>query len=312
MNKKLSIIIPFYNSINNIEDLLRDLFIIFGQDSNEFLFLDDGSTDGTSEYLEAISEEKNLFNIKVFLNKNMGQAEERNFGLEKATGDFILFLDSDDAINISGMKKIYAYFMNHSEANDLFIFGYSKIVNGIQSNRTLNDCIQDNDKIKHLFFEYKKDPIGGYVWNKIIKKSLIENIKFYNMKYEDVPFIFSIVKKAESIVYLPITGYHYVYHANSTVNVITDNLVLDRIKSLEMVNNIISDDNDINNAFFAYRINTFIYLWYKSNNNKIRTIVRKHLCEFDGVSILANNKITFKNKTKYLLIRLLNLHFWRV
>ena len=285
---------------------------MFDTKTTEFILIDDGSRDKTGEFLRRIQERKRDFDINIFLNKNIGQARERNFGLKQANGEFIFFLDSDDIINKIELEKIYKYFKNNYNKKDLFIFGYSKVVNGIQNNRTLDRYIDDKDEIIRLFFEYKKDPIGGYVWNKIIKKELTVNIEFADMKYEDVPFIFSILNKATSVIYLPIDGYHYLYHEESTVNVITNNLILDRIESLEMVSGAINNNNKLENIFFAYEVNALIYLWRRADNPKIRIPIVKYLNSFSWMRIMINRQIIVKNKIKYLLILLKNIRFWRV
>lgn len=102
--KKVSVIIPVYNvkeyllgCLGSVKDqTLADI---------EVILVDDGSTDGSGKILDEFANENG--NAKVFHKKNGGLSSARNFGLAKAEGEYIIFLDSDDQIMPDACKRLY-------------------------------------------------------------------------------------------------------------------------------------------------------------------------------------------------------------
>ena len=90
---RLSIIIPAYNAESYLPKCLDS---IFSQDFSDYevLCIDDGSTDGTPALLERYATQRP--NLHILKQPNQGMATARNLGLDNATGDYILFIDSDD------------------------------------------------------------------------------------------------------------------------------------------------------------------------------------------------------------------------
>lgn len=89
----VSVVIPIYNSQQYIEQTLLSVFNQTYQ-NYEVIIVDDGSTDKSLELINSLSIEKN--NIKIINQKNSGPAAARNKGVQKATGEWIAFLDADD------------------------------------------------------------------------------------------------------------------------------------------------------------------------------------------------------------------------
>ncbi len=91
-NTKVTVIIPLYNRINWAIEAIESVLIQTHQNF-EVLVIDDGSTDDISKLIETCRKDKG---IKYFRRENKGISSSRNFGIEKATGEYIAFLDSDD------------------------------------------------------------------------------------------------------------------------------------------------------------------------------------------------------------------------
>lgn len=102
----VSIIIPMFNELNNIEQCVE---VLKQQKSQKFdvLFIDDGSTDGTATYLESILNKEIGFEYKIITQKNRGAAEARRVGIEKADTEFILVYDCDDKLSNNLVEEIY-------------------------------------------------------------------------------------------------------------------------------------------------------------------------------------------------------------
>lgn len=94
---KLSIIIPAYNVERYVQACLDSVFSLpLAEEEMEVLVIDDGSTDKTPQILaeNAVSHQ----NLRILTQKNQGQSVARNWGIEEARGEYILFVDSDDAL----------------------------------------------------------------------------------------------------------------------------------------------------------------------------------------------------------------------
>ncbi|MDR8492635.1 glycosyltransferase [Serratia nevei] len=102
MKHKVSIIIATFNMEKYISECLNS---VISQDySNiEIIIVDDGSTDSTRDIIYNLSEKNK--NIKIITQKNQGQSSARNNGVSHATGDFVVFLDSDDVFDKSLVSK---------------------------------------------------------------------------------------------------------------------------------------------------------------------------------------------------------------
>ena len=104
--KKVSIIIPVYNTERELKKCLASVVnqtII----NTEIIVVNDGSTDGSEEIIRYFERKYN--NVKYYLKKNSGIADTRNYGVSKATGEYIIFVDSDDYIDETLLEKLEPY-----------------------------------------------------------------------------------------------------------------------------------------------------------------------------------------------------------
>ena len=101
---KVSVIVPVYNSYNYLDKCINSLM---NQTLNdiEIVCVDDGSTDDSLKKLNSFKDDR----VKVIHKENGGQASARNVGILKATGDYILFIDSDDYVELDMCEKLYNY-----------------------------------------------------------------------------------------------------------------------------------------------------------------------------------------------------------
>ena len=191
--KKLSILIPAYN----VERWLpRCLNSILSQvkDDIEIVIVDDGSTDTTLQCANEFAEKWN--DIRVFSKYNEGVGAARNYLLDKACGEFIWFVDSDDYIAEGALRHIL------SELNstiDLLSVSYNGgVFTPFEGNAT----------------EYiQKGYINGYLWTKIIRRSVIEDahIRFDPQRYsqEDWFFLMQVYPLLGNIKQITLQAYVY-------------------------------------------------------------------------------------------------------
>ena len=190
---KLSILIPAYN----VEQWLpRCLNSILAQNTEdiEIIIVDDGSTDSTFMCAKKITAKWN--NINVFSKINEGVGAARNFLLDKAQGEYIWFVDSDDYIVDGCLTSILAEL---SGELDLLSVSYNDVQLKSFEGRGI-DYIKE-----HL--------INGYLWSKIIKRKIIEeaSIRFESNRcsQEDWFFLMHIYPLLGYVKQIPLKAYVY-------------------------------------------------------------------------------------------------------
>ena len=87
----ISIIVPIYNAEKYLNKCI-DSLVNQTKEELEFVLINDGSTDSSEDIIKSNKDKRN----KYFKNKNQGIGKTRNFGIDKATGKYLMFLDSDD------------------------------------------------------------------------------------------------------------------------------------------------------------------------------------------------------------------------
>lgn len=224
--KDISIIVPIYNAEKYITKCV-DSILNQTKKELEIILINDGSTDKTEEIIKNYQDKR----IKYFKNKNQGIGKTRNFGIEKAKGKYIMFLDSDDYLEKNACELLY----NKAESNnlDLVMCDFYKIyANGnieeVRQPSFKNSSLKDSPKIlsEHL------SP-----WAKIYKRDLIikNNIRFVeNLKYEDAPFVAIALDKAKKIGKVDECLNYYVIHGNSETTV-RDKRVFDILKIIDLI-----------------------------------------------------------------------------
>ena len=208
---EISIIVPVYKVEKYLEkcvnSILEQTFTNF-----ELILVDDGSPDGSGQICDAYATIDKR--VRVIHQKNGGLSAARNAGLEKATGRYVGFIDSDDYIHPQMYEKLYEALQKNKA--DLSICNYAYVDNygNIDSEKQKKDHIITEVLNRERAFE-KIDPlVEGYsfyvtAWNKLYKRDLFKNIKFLEGHvHEDeyiVHHIFSLCSKIaiiEDILYM--------------------------------------------------------------------------------------------------------------
>ena len=108
---KISLIVPVYNVENYLEKCLNSLVNQTLQEI-EILVINDGSTDNSQKIIE-VFQNKFPQKIKAFTKENGGLSDARNFGIDRATGEFLAFVDSDDYVSVTMMEEMYGLAKKH-------------------------------------------------------------------------------------------------------------------------------------------------------------------------------------------------------
>jgi len=222
----ISIIVPIYNAEKYLDKCIESL-INQTKKELEFILINDGSTDNSEKIIKKYKDKR----IKYFKNENQGIGKTRNFGIEKATGKYIMFVDSDDYIDKNMAKLMFDKAFSNSL--DMVVCDYYKVINNENIEEKLPSFKPTTLKNSpNLLCDINLSP-----WNKIYKTSLIKdnNIKFVeNLKYEDAPFVIEALDIANKIGKVNKCLNYYVIHGNSETTV-RDKRVYDILKIIDRI-----------------------------------------------------------------------------
>ena len=170
--KQLSVIVPCYNVEGYLERCLTSLVHQnIDADAYEVLLIDDGSTDGTAAICDRYAAQ--YPQVQAIHQANAGQGAARNTGLDLAQGKYVWFVDSDDFVT----ENCFQQLLTISESNDLDIlfFDFLKVAEGNSVNQNV-DFGELNAEVTTPdgFFSCLPCVPVGYVWQNLIKRSLIE------------------------------------------------------------------------------------------------------------------------------------------
>ena len=215
----ISVIIPVYNGEKYINGLI-DNFRAQGADrqSLELVFVDDGSTDGSREILERLADEQH-FTLSVYSKENGGVSEARNYGIERAKGEYITFADVDDFVTADHFETL----KNAAEENDFDVFMFGSVRVRDESKKVpKSDSSQPYEAEKiSVLNRMVNDPTKYGVYNLLLKKSFIQKngLKFpAGFKYyEDYDFIYRALGSAEKILFTEKPLYYYMLREGSAM-----------------------------------------------------------------------------------------------
>lgn len=209
---KISIIIPVYNCEKYLEECLESIIHQVDKNMDEIIIINDGSTDSSdtiiSRFLSVYS------NIIYILTENKGVSNARNIGINTASGDFVLFIDSDDILIDGTIKKI----KKECSFDVDCIFTKYRLL-GDNTIKADSYVKKDLNKKEALNYMYYGKNICGYVWNKVYRKDFLLNngIRFSldSCILEDELFNLCVIHFANKIVYYDFTSYLYRVHYDS-------------------------------------------------------------------------------------------------
>lgn len=213
--RKVSIIIPAYNSAGTIERCINSI-LNTNTSQIEIIVVNDGSKDNLLEVLLPYSDK-----IKIITIKNGGVSNARNVGLKNATGDFIMFVDSDDYLADGAVDEM----MKRQEETgaDIVRSGYALVYeNGTSKppvNRFKNERLVEKPDFKNEIYTCFIDGILlNSVWSTLFKKEIVDGIGFrLDMKTaEDAVFSMHAYTNAKSVLIIPDMSYMY-YQSDSSL-----------------------------------------------------------------------------------------------
>lgn len=253
ITSKVSVIIPVYNTEKYIKRCLNSIFAQTYSDI-EIVCIDDGSKDKSLSLLK--SYQKNHPNLKVFHQENKGAASARNLGIEKSTGEYVAFVDSDDAIKKDYIERLVDAVKEGMY--DVALVGYKRCRD---DGTVFYQCVPPQSK----WAMYKLNWSCG----KIYRRSLLQQHRIrFSPKYkigEDMFFamlILSHTNKVKSIKYIGYINYlnqNSITHSLNTTKENRNTKMLALLKDIEQATRS-SNKIPTNYRLFFYLKSTVLHL----------------------------------------------------
>ena len=227
----ISIIVPIYNASKYLKKCL-DSLVNQTKKELEFILINDGSTDDSESIIKSYEDDR----IKYFKRSNHGIGKTRNFGINKSTGKYIMFLDSDDYLKTDACEVLYKRI--EKEKLDVVVCDFYRVNSSVleeKINDFKNTSLKDNPK---LLLDINLAP-----WNKIYRSDLIKDnkIKFVeDLKYEDAPFVALALLKSKKIGKVNKALVYYRVHEKSETTV-RDERIFDIIKIVDIIRGYFKD-----------------------------------------------------------------------
>lgn len=286
-NLELSVIIPVYNVEKYLEECLNSISKI--KDINyEILIVNDGSPDNSQKIIEEFC--KNNNKAKFFIKENGGISSARNYGLERAKGEYIWFVDSDDFINTDEFQNFYK---GLEEGIDILIGNYfllkdKNITQGTESYK--KNIIFSGEKFLR---ENGKVILGkGYVWRNLYRREFLMNNNLYFEKgivLEDQLFTILCFLKAKKIKYLDKSIYYYRIGREGSITS-TPNKELFAKSSYKICEELLKSEKEVNNLYWVKQMMFSHYTNYMKYFKKRDLELEKKLWNLKGMFFVKLEK----------------------
>ncbi len=274
---KVSVIVPVYNAERYLEKCI-DSVLLQSHKNLELILVDDCSTD--SSYTSALKYAENDFRVKVIkMSQNGGPSKARNKGIEEASGEWVMFLDSDDWLDKKCIEKMLRLAKKH-EANlvccgmvthwgdrsikEYSFLGKSRIFEG-----------QKIDIIKDVLLELKTETgTGGLEVTgpvcKLYNKTLLENVRFpENVSIcEDVCFNYQVIERCKTVVYTSQCMYNRLMREDSLSHKVDKNYNIRRKEYMDWMMNYLPKEAEVKKAGFVYMNYKEALLYYGTSSVK--------------------------------------------
>ena len=224
----ISIITPCYNSekyiVETIDSVLSQTYSNF-----EWIIINDGSTDNTSEIIKSYFDER----IKYFYQDNMGQSAASNRGIRETSGEFIKFLDADDIINETHLEELISL---ADDDSTLVSCGWGRFYNDDLKSFSLEweDVSRSMDSFEWIktALSQRHDMMPGWLW--LIPKKLMDKVGGWDERFalnNDFEFSVRLLMASKQVVFSPNAIVYYRTNTNTLSTTIYEDSLCNAIES---------------------------------------------------------------------------------
>lgn len=293
--KKISIIIPVYNTEAFLKECIESI-LVQTYSNFEIIIINDGSKDRSAQICEYYSAKDKR--IKVFHQENSGQSVARNRGISLATGDYIMFVDSDDYLCNNDALRIISE--QAEDSYDIIVYAHKY---NIPMNRLLRNhlnrflALPDNIDSGESYLKKVVGPNNFYAWMPwiyVIKKEywLANKYSFKeHIFFEDLELMWKVVANAKSLFVIKDVVYMYrTSHTVSTTKTYSEFVVQCHLEVLK------------NNAFSLQQLNC---------SDELKSVIKRTfsadfyylLAELQNKTVLHSEKIKALISENHLLYK---------
>ena len=219
----VSVIIPIYNEAPYIKECLESVMGQTFGGNMECILVDDCCIDHSMDIAEGmVAEYKGDIEFRIVRHEqNKGLSAARNTGLDKAKGEYVYFLDSDDAISNNCIEQLYSAAKEYPEC--MMVQGRSDTIPANAPNpfeKTFRQkCAMTNDEVRRCFFERRT--MSESAWNNLVRRDFLINNSLYfeeGRLGEDQLWMFFLLKHLNYVCFINKITYHYRRRGDSIAN----------------------------------------------------------------------------------------------
>lgn len=270
---KVSVIVPVYKLPSEYLRACLNSLIAQTLQECEFIVVSDGAPEVECSICEEFSTKDSRF--KFFKQEHAGVSAARNFGIEQAQGEYMIFVDADDWIKSETSEITYTFAKDNN--SDIVLFDYIPIGNSPYKQSSYNDKSVSNlslnainDILKETIFLTNDKYVGAVsTMCKLVKRDLfiLKSIRFPKEVSiaEDRPVSYLLFKEASRVSYLNRPLYIYNINQTSASNKLNANILPQAINYLYAIKN---KDNDHSQIIANTAINLYFASWEKCYLNK--------------------------------------------
>ena len=298
MDKKVSIIVPVYNVEKYIDECVQSLI---GQTYKnlEIILVDDASPDNCGAICDAYAKQDGR--IVVIHKSNGGAASARNAGIDVATGDYICFVDSDDAVEAEYVQILVQTMETHQA--DAAVCGFYFWSQAGQTS-CITETVPGVYNCEAYMLRFLQDWSCSLLWNKIFAKEAIGNIRMAEgHRVDDEYFTYQVCMNCKKVAQTDRCLYMYRLRASSAMQdlaSVQQKVMLDRIEyNVTRYANVVAKMPQLDEAFFIFTLDTLARYWHHSKDmpvaqQQLRAWINSHFAR------LLRAKLSLKQKLAYM------------
>lgn len=318
-NQIVSVIIPVYNVEKYLNTCLKSVVRQSYADL-EIIIIDDGATDSSSKICDRWSNVDERVNVYHYGNGGLSVA--RNRGLEKATGEFVVFLDSDDYLIDNAVEEMVRII--EKKDADVVFFNWKNVLEdgtdpeSIQHDKVLGVSFPDTQVVnsaRALEYLFSRR-FENYAPMRMVRRKFYEKIEFNfpeHRLFEDVATTYRVIGESEKVVFLNKKLYRYLQRDDSILKTYRPAFFLDWLEAVDGLLAYVEENynclffNAIKYAYNAW-INLYFYSYkFKIDGSKedvdfIRYNIRSKLLKY-GNYVGVSSFPRMKDKLKYLIYK---------
>lgn len=208
MNDLISIVVPIYNVSKYLIECL-DSLKSQSYSNIEVLLINDGSTDNSEQLCLDYLKFDNRF--KYYFKENGGLSDARNYGIVRASGQYIMFIDSDDIVHRSYVETLYNMMLYHN--SDIAMCGYQRFFKNEDIENPLGNTsfVCSKEKVlEKILYQNCQNVFSVSAACKLYRTSIFNEIRFPVGKYnEDMYIIFDVINNSQTVSVIDRNLYYY-------------------------------------------------------------------------------------------------------